>query len=185
MKVKKPKRLTKREIEERLDHAWLEELQRLGLVANQPEAKKLMQDVASLERCVGVGRGMTFGMALEMRNWGKDLAKKRQIKDEQQLSKAIQDLKRTGDELPTLMRKAMKELATKLPRKGGPGRLPKLNPKEAAQACDQIALFIRQKYTLKEALQKVADLSASLFGKKVGARTLQKAWDKRGQHPTG
>ena len=185
MKVKKPKRLTKREIEERLDHAWLEELQRLGLVASPSQAKKLMAEVGSLERSIGVQGGINLGMALEMRGWGKALAKKRRIKNEEQLAQALKDLKRVGDEMPSLIRKAMKQVTGTLPRRGGPGRLPKLNPKESAQVCDQIAVFIRQKHTLKQALQKVSDISPNLLGKKVGARTLQKAWDKRGQHPTG
>lgn len=184
MKAKKPKRLTQREIEERLDQVWQETLQSIGLVASPSQAKKLMVEVGSLERSVGVQSGLKFGMALEMRNWGKALAKKRRIKNEQQLVEAIQELKRVGDEMPSLIRKGTKQFMGTLPRKGGPGRQPKLSQKDAAQACDQIALFIRQKDNLKQALQKVADLSSALFGKKVGARTLQKAWDKRSEQPT-
>ena len=180
MRTKKAKGLTQREIEERLDQAWQETLQSIGLVASPSEAKKLIEQVGSRERQSGI----KFGMALEMRNWGKALAKKRQIKNEQQLAQALQDLKRVGDEMPSLMRKAVKQFVGSLPRKGGPGRQPKLNQKDAALACDQIALFIRQKDNLKQALQKVADLSPTLFGKKVGARTLQKAWDKRGEART-
>jgi type II secretory pathway component PulF len=73
-------------------------------------------------------------------------------------------------------------LGRALPRRGGPGRQPKLNATQSSQVCDQIALFLRQGHTLKQALQKVAELSITLFGKKVGARTLQKAWDKRREY---
>ena len=84
--------------------------------------------------------------------------------------------------MPTAIRKAFKEVGHALPRRGGPGRQAKLNAKQAAQVCDQIALFVRQGQTLKEALQKVAELTPTLLGKKVGARTLQKAWDKRREY---
>jgi hypothetical protein len=73
----------------------------------------------------------------------------------------------------------MKMVSGMLPRKGGPGRQPKLSAAEASRACDHIATFIRQKNSLKAALQKTSNASLSLFGKKVSARTLQKAWDNR------
>jgi type II secretory pathway component PulF len=117
-----------------------------------------------------------------LRDFGKSLARK--IKNEQQLTKALQDIKQVGYDMPTMIRKATKLLVSKLPRRGGPGRQPKLSPPEAAQVCDQIAVFIRQNHNLKQALQKVAELTPTLLGKKVGARTLQKAWDKRGELST-
>jgi len=72
--------------------------------------------------------------------------------------------------MPTAIRKATKELGHALPRRGGPGRQPKLNVAQAAHVCDQIALFMRQGHTPKDALQKVAELTPTLLGKKVGAR---------------
>jgi len=51
--------------------------------------------------------------------------------------------------------------------------------------CDHIALLIRQKHTLKLALQKVSELSPSiLHGKKASPRKLQKAWDRRDEFGT-
>jgi hypothetical protein len=138
MKRKKAKRLTQRQIEKSLDEIWQEQLQRSGLVTSPSQAKKLIKEVKSLERSVGILRGIEFGMALEMRNWGKDLAKKRHIKDEQKLAKAIEDLRRVGGEMPTLIRKATKELMGRLPRRGGPGAQRKLNEKDAALACDHV-----------------------------------------------
>jgi hypothetical protein len=81
-----------------------------------------------------------------------------------------------------MTRKAFKMMAATLPRAGGPGRQPKLNPQEASKVCDQIGMFIRQGYKLKEALLKTADLCPTMLGKKVGSRTLQKAWDSRKKH---
>jgi DNA invertase Pin-like site-specific DNA recombinase len=91
-------------------------------------------------------------------------------------------IREVGEKMPTAIRKATKELGHALPRRGGPGRQPKLTGTQAAKACDQIGLFVRQGHTVKEALKKVAELTPGLFGKKVGARTLQKAWDKRSEY---
>jgi hypothetical protein len=101
------------------------------------------------------------------------------IKTEAELSKAIEEVRKMSEGLPSLMRKALKAYSQMLPRAGGPGRRPKLSEAEASRACDHIAIFIRQKMTLKQALQKMADSSPSLLGKKVSPRTLQKAWNQR------
>jgi len=158
--------------------AWRETLEAAGLKWSFAEVKKIMKAM-NLTPEVRAARGLTIGMALGLGGIGKGLAKN--IKTQEQFEKALQQINRAGEQMPTMIRKATKELARSLPRRGGPGRQPKLTPKESAQMCDQIALYIRQKHNLKEALQKVAELTPTLLGKKVGARTLQKAWDKRGE----
>jgi len=126
---------------------------------------------------VHLGQGLTLGMFVGQASLGKALA--RQIKNRGQLEDAVILIKRLRDVLPTAFRKGMKEIARELPRRGGPGRQPKLNGPEASKACDHIAMFIRQKHTLKQALQMMAESSQAFLGKKVSARTLQKAWDRR------
>ena len=74
----------------------------------------------------------------------------------------------------------MREIASTLPRRGGPGRQRKLNAAEAKQMVDQVLLFIGQGNNVKQALQRTSALAPQLLGKKVSPRTLQKEWDKRG-----
>jgi type II secretory pathway component PulF len=116
-----------------------------------------------------------------LQNFGRTFALAAKIEDEEQLRAAIKRIKEGREKLPTILRKAMKQVTAVLPRRGGPGRQPKLKPNEASQMCDQIAMFIRQNNNLKQALQKVSQLTPQLLGKKVSPRTLQKAWNKRGQ----
>ena len=75
-------------------------------------------------------------------------------------------------------------LVSALPRRGGPGRQRKLTPTEAARACDHIGTFMRQGSSVTVALRKAAEASETLIGKKVSARTLQKAWKDRGTLPS-
>jgi len=139
---------------------------------------------AKLDERDALAHNLQAGLAVALGNIGEHYIRKGKIKNERQLARAIEELKEAKERMPSAVRKAMKTLAGMLPRRGGPGRQPKLNPKEAGKACDQIALFIRQRHTLKEALSMLAELSPSLLGTKVGARTLQKAWNARGQSDT-
>jgi hypothetical protein len=169
-------KLNRREVEEKLEQAWCEQLKENGLLLSPAEVRKILKQVHILENAP-VGWGLTIGMSLGLGGAGKALAPR--VKTEAQLQSALASIREAGENMPTVIRKVTKELGRALPRRGGPGRKHKLNATQAAQVCDQIALFMRQGDSLKEALPKVAELTPSLFGKKVGARTLQKAWDRR------
>jgi hypothetical protein len=172
----KQKRLAKKEISKKFDAAYRDLLEGTGFKFNPNEMNRVLKasNVSPHER---VAKGLSLGMALGILSWGKTVS--REIKTEDQLNKVLLRLKEAKENLPTLARKATKEMLSKLPRRGGPGRTPKLSAKECSMVCDQVGVFIRQKNTVKESLSKTAELTPSLFGKKVSARTLQKAWDKR------
>jgi hypothetical protein len=102
-----------------------------------------------------------------------------QIKTEDDLNKRLNEIRRETYTFPSDFRKIMNKFMERLPRRGGPGRAPKLSPHEKGIACDQIALFVRQGMGVKAAFKKTADISPTLLGKPVGVRTLQKAWQGR------
>lgn len=177
-------RLTRAEITRRVKQAWQDMLEKNGFLKWSPESVKAQLKQMNVPRETIVTQGLTVGAALGLGGMGKGLA--RDIKTREELDKILLEIRRIGEELPTIIRKATKQMTSTLPRRGGPGRQPKLTTKEASQMCDQIALSIRQKHSLKQALQNVSELSASILGgKKVGSRTLQKAWDKRDEFRSG
>ncbi len=171
-------RVTRREAERILDDAWCAQLKELGFLANPAEVNKRLKEMALSPHTI-VGRGLTVGMSVGLGGVGKTFARK--VKTRGDLEKVLTQIKAAGEKMPTATRKALKEFTRALPRRGGPGRRRKLNAGEAAQVCDQIGMFIRQGDSLKPALQKVSDMAPTLLGKKVGTRTLQKAWDKRSE----
>jgi len=179
MRVKKRQQFNRRDAAEKLEQAWRDVLSENGLIPSQAEVRKALTEV-HLSPKAPIGRGLTIGMSLGLGGLGKAIARK--VKTEAQLQNALACIREAGEKMPTAIRKATKELGHALPRRGGPGRQPKLNAMQAAQVCDQIALFVRQGHTLKDALEKVAGLTPTLLGKKVGARTLQKAWDRRREY---
>ena len=179
MTAKNRKRFNQRLAEKKLEQAWRDVLSENGLIPSPAEVRKVLKEV-HLSQKAPIGRGLTIGMSLGLGGIGKALARK--VKTDAQFQNALAHIREAGEKMPTAIRKATKELGRTLPRRGGPGRQPKLNVMQAAQACDQIAVFLRQGHALKDALQKVAELTPALFGKKVGARTLQKAWDKRREY---
>lgn len=179
MKTKKMAQFDRHAAEKQLESAWRDVLNENRLIPSPAEVKKTLKEV-QLSQNASIGSGLTIGMSLGLGGIGKALARK--VKNEAQLQEALARIREAREKMPTAIRKATKELGHALPRRGGPGRQPKLNGTQAAQVCDQIALFMRQGYTLKTSLHKVAELSPTLFGKKIGARTLQKAWDKRSEH---
>lgn len=181
------KRLARALVEKRLTLAWHKTIeQSFGL--NPKQAKQLVRgmligdlsDVGPQDDSAG-GKVLSPFIAMILGDFGKHYLKNHKIRTEDQLAKALEEIKVRGEQMPTMTRKALKAVSNMLPRRGGPGRQPKLNPREAAKACDHIAMFIRQKHSLKEALKLMSDSSTSILGKPVGTRTLQKAWDKRDQ----
>ena len=169
-------------IAKRIDDVWREILQENKLVWSKADVRQMLH-VLDLPPETAIARGMTIGAAIGLTSAGKQIANR--IKSEEQLLRVLQEMRSNGSKIPSLLRKATKEMLKALPRRGGPGRQPKLSPREARLMCDQIALFIRQKHSLKKSLQLASDLSVSILnGKKVGSRTLQKAWAKRDEQET-
>jgi hypothetical protein len=176
--TKTHKRLTKKEVAVRVDAAYRDLLEGTGFKFDPDEMNRVLNS-SNVSPHKRVAKGLSLGMALGVLSWGRTAS--REIRTEAQLDKVLLKLREAKEQLPTLARKAAKEVLSKLPRRGGPGRTPKLNARESSMVCDQIGVFIRQKNTLKESLAKTAELTLTLLGKKVSARTLQKAWDKRDQ----
>jgi len=185
-RVAKPRRLTQAVILKRLDETWDEVLAScFGLT--QAEAKRHVRqsltssDDSDSDSVQGQSRLLMAALDLALGKNGRDAFRKqaRSIKTEEDLARAIQRIRDSAEVIPSATRKAMKMISAMMPRRGGPGRQPKLGANDAGRACDQIALFVRQGNAVKVALQKTADLSPTLLGKKVSARTLQKAWKNR------
>jgi hypothetical protein len=130
-------------------------------------------DSAAVAKILDAGIAYAFTQVIEFQ------MKKTKIRTQDDLTSAIQRMEEVSEKMPSATRKALKELSKMLPRRGGPGRQPKLNRSEASKACDHISTFIRQGQPLKHALVMLAEKSSPLLGKKVGARTLQKFWDNR------
>jgi hypothetical protein len=178
----KTKKFSRAEIARQLNSEWNAMIKETGLIPDPDELKRLAKSKdARLELFVAEGVKITLGTILQ--NGGKTLASVAKIETEEQLQDFILYLKGHREELPTVMRKAMKLITAALPRRGGPGRQPKLNLRETSQICDRIASVMRQGHTLKQALDKVSQLTRQLLGKDVSPRTLQKAWNDRGKYP--
>jgi len=177
--MKISKKLSQREVRKTIDREWEDTIKSCFGVTPSEARKMLSRDDRNIET---PAQGLTLGMVFALGGFGKHFAKKFRIKTPQDLEKAVEQIRNVRHGMPSATRKAFKTMAGTLPRAGGPGRQPKLNPQEASKVCDQIGMFIRQGYKLKEALLKTADLCPTMLGKKVGSRTLQKAWDSRKKH---
>lgn len=180
----KGKNLTKTEIRKRLLAEWETTITE-GFGISSDETRKIVNAMLVAKPDPAItsvdDQNLKAAFALTYGNTIRNRIYRTKIETQEQLDAAIQEIREAKHLLPTATRKAFKTVMKTLPRRGGPGRQPKLSPQQASQACDQIATFIRQKHKLKEALKKTSDLSLGLFGKKIGPRTLQKAWDRRDQ----
>jgi hypothetical protein len=174
--MKKTRKLTQKEIHRTLDREWEDTIKSCFGVTPDEARKKFGLYDSNTETPI---RGLKLATVFALGGYGKHLAKKYKIRTQQDLQKAVEKMRNVRQKMPSATRKAFKIIASTLPRAGGPGRQPKLNRQEASKVCDQIGVFIRQGCHLKEALLKTADLCPTMLGKKVGPRTLQKAWDRR------
>lgn len=163
-----------------LDETWRTILSENGIDLDPAELSHILTK-SGLSLDTVVAHGLTIGAAVGLRSIGDRFVQ--DVKTRQQLDIVLLHMREAGDKLPSILRKASKQMVLGLRRNGGPGRKPKLSPREAVLMCDQIAAFIRTKCSLKQALQMASELSPSLLdGKRVSPRTLQKAWDKRDQY---
>jgi hypothetical protein len=174
------KQLSRAEVERILNREWTAILEESKLNP-APDALRKLSKRKGLSPEIYVSEGMTITLGVQLQDFGRKFASASaaNIKDEVELQAVIQRMRLVRNGLPTEIRKAMKLVAGSLPRRGGPGRQPKMQPQEANQMCDQIATFLRHRHTIKQALKKSSDLTPQLLGKRVSPRTLQKAWNNR------
>jgi hypothetical protein len=175
------KKFSKADAVRRLNAEHTAMLKEIGL--SRPDSDELNRLLKSKDfrSTVSVANGVKITLGMLIKNPGEALRSAGNIENEEQLQDFIRYSGAHREKIPTELRKALKEVQASLPRRGGPGRQRKLKPGEDAQMCDQISTFIRQGHNLKLALQKVSLLTPQLLGKKVSSRTLQKAWNRRGQ----
>jgi hypothetical protein len=86
------------------------------------------------------------------------------------------------EQAPTIARTAIDQIKAQIPRRGGPGRIPKLDAKESTVVCRQILKLIGRKVNSKDAFAEVSRMCPELLQKTVSARTLEKIWAKRDQY---
>ncbi len=185
--VAKTKRLTQVYVLKRLDDTWDEVLTScFGLTQSEAQGQLRQSFKSSDDGSDDHGPIFLAALDLALGKEGRDAFRKqaRKIRTEADLAQAIARIRETADVIPSATRKAMAMLVKVLPRKGGPGRQSKLTATEAARACDHIGTFMRQGSSVTLALKKAADASETLIGKRVSARTLQKAWKNRGTLPS-
>jgi hypothetical protein len=176
--MKKPPELSKAEIAKRVDEQWRRILQENGLAGSSKDLKQMLKaaDIPIEER---LAHGLTIGAAIGLGGLGEKVAS--MVKSQEDLDRLFQEMSQFGDKAPSMLRKAFKDTARTLPRKGGPGRSHKLDLREATLMCDEIASIIRQQnISQKQALRIASERSPKLLsGKTVGARTLWEVWNNR------
>ena len=91
----------------------------------------------------------------------------------------LQSVNAELEQTPTIARNSIERIKSSLPRRGGPGREPKLDAPECSVVSQEILKLIGKKYKVKDALVEVSRMCPQLIGKSVSPRTLQKAWDRR------
>jgi hypothetical protein len=172
-----PKPITKKEIEERINEAVQQLYERLGFKFDPSEVSEFLAANAGLPPEKAMPKTMEFGLALGFGSFTDKF--KTGIKTREDLEKVLQTIGEVREQAPTLVRSVYTQAIKNLPRRGGPGRIPKLDARESVVVCNQILQFIGRKYTVKQALAKTSEMCPTLLGKAVSQRTLQKAWDKR------
>lgn len=169
--------VTKEEVESRINEAVRKLFERVGLKADPSTVKELLAANSKLPAEKQMAKGIELGLQLGFGSFANTCDTG--IKTRQDLEKVLHTIGEATERAPTMARGALTQALKNLPRRGGPGRIPKLDARESATVCKQILQFIGQKYTVKEALGKTSEMCPVLLGKTVSPRTLQKAWDKR------
>lgn len=104
------------------------------------------------------------------------------IRTKDELDQMVQNISAGAEQTSTIAREQLDLIREKLPRRGGPGRKPKLNNQQAKILCEEVLKLVGKKYTVGDALQGISDNSLALVGVHVGKRTLQTMWGKRKEY---
>jgi hypothetical protein len=99
---------------------------------------------------------------------------------EQELEAVLARIKAAAPEMASAVRKGMKDIQGKLPRKGGPGREGILNTTEKREVCEQIGSL--HKMGKIKRWSDIFETVAETFrgrAKKVSARTVKRIWESR------
>jgi len=99
---------------------------------------------------------------------------------EQEIEAKLAQAKAQAAEMTPAIRKGVRELLRKIPRRGGPGRSEALNATEKREVCEQIGTVYKMGKIKKwpDIFEAVAETFRAK-GKKVSARTIKRVWQAR------
>jgi hypothetical protein len=101
------------------------------------------------------------------------------IRTREDLDRVAQMFGVAEHQAPSKARIVIDHIKRKLPRRGGPGRTPKLDTQESIIVCKEILKQIGKGNTLTKALKEVSKMCPDILQKKVSPRTLSKVWNRR------
>lgn len=175
----KTKMLTPQEVKERVTKTISEVVSKLFNSSNELTTKKLrsslsklMQDEQSLLKAT---------LVHEMKGLVKSGVKgKGRPCTEEELEVVLTQIRALAPEMASAFRRELKNLQRGLPRRGGPGRDEILNIAEKREVCEQVGSLHKmgQIKKMSDVFETVADTFRKR-GKKISARTVQRAWQKR------
>jgi hypothetical protein len=99
---------------------------------------------------------------------------------EHELEAVLMQIRASAPEMASALRKELKEMQGRLPRRGGPGRDEILNTTEKREACEQIGSL--HKMGMIKRWSDIFENVAAAFrsrGKEVSARTIKRVWEDR------
>jgi hypothetical protein len=169
--------VSEEEIEQSINAAVQKLLVRMGFDAHPSEVKELLAENDKLPPNDRMPKLMEMAFRFAFGSFANKY--KTGIRTREDLAKVLHTIGEASEQAPTMARATLKQLQRNLPRRGGPGRIPKLNPEESARVCDEIARYIRQGLKVKEAIAKASNKCPELIGKTVSPRTLETTWSKR------
>src|SRR5271169_6763009 len=175
----KSKMVTREEVKKRITETIREVISSLFGISNEAAKKGLraalgdaMQDKDSLFRA---------SLVYQLNKLTESGLKGRGRRgSEQELQVVLAQIKAAAPEMASALRRGLKDLQTQLPRQGGPGREEILSATEKREACEQIgSLHKMGKVKRWPDIFETVAVAFGAKGKKVSARTIKRAWERR------
>lgn len=175
----KNRTLTQKEVKKRVANTISEVVSNLFGMSNEAAQRELhtafgeaMQDEQSLTTAALVYQ-LNKLIKAGLRGEGKPCT-------EEQLEMVLGQIKASAPEMASALRKGLKELQTRLPRHGGPGREGILNITEKREACEQVVILHKMGKIRKwsDIYESVAETFRAK-GKQISGRTIKRVWETR------
>jgi hypothetical protein len=176
----KSKKLTKEEVKKRVRETLAEVLASLFGMSEKVATEKLRShfketlDESSLLQAIFVHSLNKSMESAIKRSKGKRCT-------EEELEVVLSQIRASAPALASALRKSLKETQRQLPRHGGPGRDQILTATDKLEACDQISSLLKlgKIKRMPGIFEEVAKTITATKNKRVSARTVKRAWEKR------
>lgn len=171
--------LSQQEIKKRIAQTMSEVVSSLFSMSNETANKQLRASLGEVMQDDGglLQAALVYQINRLIKSRIKGKGKRCSVEE---LEAVLAQIRALAPAMAPVLRKELKEMQKRLPRRGGPGREQILNVTEKREACEQVGSLLKMGKVkrMHDIFETVAE-NFRLKGKQISGRTIKRAWEHR------